>query len=229
METFKLNFKGKFTTGSAFSGSGYSTDQGNLICRSLLQSREDSNGAWVDIGTHHRYPFSDTVHFFQKGWRRIVIEAASGSANLLKLIPGQELAGLSAEREQERIIKLLSAFNKAKPGNNLDPASQQKTTSPSFAVNKTVNTRKTSIARVLEDCLPAGQTIDFLSLDADGFNLRALKAINWSKHAPLFVIVKSEAGMKRMSGSVIYNLLKKKRYEPVFKTPNICFFKLTEN
>ena len=91
-------------------------------------------------------------------------------------------------------------------------------------VIKTVNVRETPLAVVLDNNLPAKQTIDFLSLDVAGFDMRALKSIDWNRYIPVFIVVKINAGQQRGVASIC-SFLMRRNYEQVVQTNHGFLFK----
>ena len=49
-----------------------------------------------------------------------------------------------------------------------------------------------TLTNILNENLPAGQSIGLLSLDVENHNLEVLKSNDWSKYRPVFIIVECE-------------------------------------
>jgi len=184
----------------------------------FLENSESYSGFYIHIGTHHPYPFSDTLHFSQKGWQKIIIEPALGSSSLFNLLSEAGI-GLNTGWDVPSDPPLFSHFKNAKTNNSL----AESLTRPD-AITKIINVRELSLATVLDNIFPTRQRIDFLSLDVAGFNIRALKLLDHNGYRPLFIIVKVAPGTKSSLTSV-YSLLIQKNYEQVVKTGRAFFFK----
>lgn len=51
------------------------------------------------------------------------------------------------------------------------------------------NIKMLTLEHVLDKYLPAGQHIDFLTIDAEGFDFKILQSNNWEKYRPDYVLV----------------------------------------
>ena len=49
-----------------------------------------------------------------------------------------------------------------------------------------------TLEKILSEYLPAGQTIDFLTVDVESHNFDVLKSNNWKKFRPLVVLAESD-------------------------------------
>ncbi|MDB5086988.1 MAG: FkbM family methyltransferase [Mucilaginibacter sp.] len=218
MAVFINQLKKYFSFDWIFPEIDYIQKREDIPCSLILENRENYTGFYVDIGTHHPYPFSNTSHFHQKGWQKIIIELALSSSSLFSLL-SEAGVNLNAGRDAPPDRPLFSHFKNAKTNNS--PA--ENLTRP-CAIAKIINVREMSLATVLDNNLPAGQRIDFLSLDVAGFNMNALKSLDWNKYGPLFIIVKIAPGTK--SGfAPVYSFLMQRNYEQVVQTERAFFFK----
>jgi hypothetical protein len=83
---------------------------------------------------------------------------------------------------------------------------------------------------VLHKYVPKGKKIDFLSVDAEGFDLIVLNSNDWETYRPTFVLVEEELAIAELEKSEIYQLMLQKKYALVAKTKRTLFFKnLEEN
>lgn len=222
MAVFINQLKKYFSIAWIFSESDHTQKRENIPNSVFLEHRESYNGFYIDIGTHHPYPFSNTLHFSQKGWQKIIIEPALSSSSLFNLLSETGI-NLNTGWDAPFNTSLFSNFKNVKTNNN----SAESLTWP-CAIAKIINVRKTPLATVLDNNLPAGQRIDFLSLDVDGFNMSALKLLDWNRYRPLFIIVKVAPGTKSGLASIHYFLVQQ-NYEQVAKTNHTFFFKYKSN
>jgi len=80
---------------------------------------------------------------------------------------------------------------------------------------------------VLDKYLPAGQKIDFLTIDVEGLDLMVLKSNNWAKYKPSYILVEDRIDFKNLAESGVFNFLEKQGYKLVAKTLRTLFFKLS--
>ncbi|MDB5139448.1 MAG: FkbM family methyltransferase [Mucilaginibacter sp.] len=178
-----------------------------IIFRSFFENRKNYTGFYIDIGTHHPYPFFSISQFNQKGWKQIMLEPASDSARLFDLF----------------------YKNGVTPGADLNSSAKdiaERKSTTTRTIVKIVNLRKVPLSKILDDNLPAGKNIDFLSLDAEDFDPEVLKLNNRNNHTPLFVIIKFAFGTKTASIKPIYLYLKERNYEIAAKTERALFYRL---
>jgi hypothetical protein len=95
---------------------------------------------------------------------------------------------------------------------------------------KTIPVPTLPLKDVLHKYVPKGKKIDFLSVDAEGFDLIVLNSNDWETYRPTFVLVEEELAIAELEKSEIYQLMLQKKYALVAKTKRTLFFKnLEEN
>jgi hypothetical protein len=57
---------------------------------------------------------------------------------------------------------------------------------------KTITMIPKTLAVILDENLPAGQSIGLLSLDVENHNLEVLQSNDWTRYCPVFIIVEFE-------------------------------------
>ncbi|WP_211321611.1 hypothetical protein [Pedobacter cryoconitis] len=75
MKALIKTLKKTFPIDKFFFHRSYSQEGEDMIYRSCFENRKHYKGFYIDVGAHHPYRFSNTVHFYQNGWRGINIEA----------------------------------------------------------------------------------------------------------------------------------------------------------
>jgi FkbM family methyltransferase len=204
----------------------YSQEGEDMIYRSFFENRKHYKGFYIDVGAHHPYRFSNTVHFYQSGWRGINIEPTPSAIKLFNIFRRRDInlnIGISA------IAGILPFYCFNEPAlNSFDKeiSTARSETNTKYKITNVINIKTIPLEQVLATHLPEGQTIDFLSIDAEGFDMEVLKSNNWDKYVPLFIMVEVEIDIQNMAGSEIYNYLLARNYELVAKTARTSFFKL---
>ena len=222
MAVLTKHLKRYFSINQIFSKRENTEKSGNVVYSSFLENRKSYTGFYIDIGNHHPYPFSNRLHFSQKGWQKIIIEPTCGSANLFNFFSNAAAIITTEQPPKYGPTLLYYLNNKNTSGTAAEIAAKGATTFN--AVIKTVNVRETPLAVVLDNNLPAKQTIDFLSLDVAGFDMRALKSIDWDRYIPVFIIVKINAGQQSGVASIC-SFLMRRNYEQVVQTNHGFLFK----
>jgi len=146
-------------------------------------------GFYVDIGAHHPFLISNTAFFYNRGWRGINIEA---DPSLMPLF----------HRARKRDINLnLAVGNSTLPldfyvfkhraYNTFDPLLAEKRKQEGIPFETALRIPMEPLADILDRHLPPNQTIDFMTIDVEGFDLQVLQSNNWEKYAPCFLLVES--------------------------------------
>lgn len=194
----------------------------DLILERAIGSK--NQGFYVDVGAHHPIRFSNTYSFYKKGWRGINIDPMPKSMKLFNLFRGRDInleIGVSAT---ESIIDYYVFNEPALNGFSKELSEQRE--SKKYYVKQIIPIKTYPLKSILELNLPAGQKIDFLSIDVEGLDLEVLKSNDWQKYRPTFVLVEV---LGRNLVSVIDNEVTKYLegigYRLESKLFNTCFFK----
>ncbi|MCR9205626.1 MAG: FkbM family methyltransferase [Halobacteriovoraceae bacterium] len=195
----------------------------DMLLRGVFGSKKD--GFYVDIGAHHPVYYSNTYHFYLKGWRGINIEATpevislfnafrSRDSNLNICIgekPGEEVTFY--EFEQPALNTTLA---------NISKENEEK----GFPVKRKRTMKTQTINEVLNGYLPKDKEIDFLTIDIEGLDEIALKTIDFKKFSPKVIVVEDHSFSMENPQSDIMNLLFKEEYKLEGKCgPSLMFIK----
>lgn len=146
-----------------------------------------SDGFYVDVGAHHPYRFSNTCLFYKQGWHGINIDAMPGSMTAFKK---ERPRDTNVETGVGRKIETLKFHIFNEPALNTFDETLAKTRSNDVShVTTIVDVPVVPLSEILKEHLPAGQSIDFLTIDVEGFDLEVLQSNNWKQFRPLIVLV----------------------------------------
>ena len=204
----------------------YSQEGEDMVIRSFFEGMKNYKGYYVDVGAHHPYRYSNTLHFYQKGWRGINIEPTPGGIKLFNIFRRKDInlnIGISDKKDKLTFY----CFNEpALNGFSKEHSEEINTTSKRYKIIKEAIVETYPLADVLDKYLPAGQKIDFLTIDVEGLDLQVLKSNNWEKYKPSYILAEDKIDFNRLSDSEVYNYLEKQGYSLVAKTLRTLFFKL---
>jgi len=180
----RLIFKSSASWSKTFSQTGE-----DIIVKFLFNAIEKpSKLTWIDIGAHHPTYFSNTALFYSQGMRGINIEA-----NPLLI---QEFY-----RKRKRDINLNIAiadrsstmdFYVMNPPTLSTLSSEEAHRYEKFGhkITKIIPVKTMTVTEVIDkfcnEVFP-----DFLSLDAEGYDLEILKTINYEKSSPKIICVEN--------------------------------------
>ena len=175
----------------------------DLVLESLFELRGINKGFYVEVGAFDPLLLSNTYFFYKKGWRGICIEPNPISIEKMKSRrPGDIHLNLAVSNHPGKAQFLC---DEAKSG-ILDESYIFKSQSGKECI--TVATQPLRL--VLDQHLPQGQSISFMSVDCEGHDLIVLESNDWETHRPFVVLVEEHSEGKDKS---IQNFLSAKQYE----------------
>ena len=94
---------------------------------------------------------------------------------------------------------------------------------------KTVPIPTLPLRDILKKNVPQDIHIDFMSVDAEGFDLIVLQSNDWERFRPQFVLVEEEIDFNALHASQIYRFMQEQKYKLIAKTKRTLFFKDAKN
>ena len=161
----------------------------DMIARDLLS--DVARGTFVDVGAHHPVYYSNTYHFYRRGWRGLVVDAAPGTKELFDLLrPGDIAVEACLAAEGGGSVEYF-LFNQPAL-NTTDPATAEANLSrPGVKLLRRHTMPTVPLDALLEQHLP-GRTIDLLSIDIEGLDEEILASHDWERWRPRVVIVERD-------------------------------------
>lgn len=206
---------------NGYATESYSQEGEDLILRRIFETKP--TGFYVDVGAHHPKRFSNTYFFYKIGWRGINIDPMPNSMHEFR-----------KERPDDTNIECGIAVTEGELSYYIFEEYAINTFSESLAnerINKGHKLLKTQVVKIyplssiLDKYLPYKQAIDFMSIDAEGFEMQILISNNWNKHRPYIIIVESlDFDIMNLQQSEIYKKLTSLQYRLCAKTVNSLFF-----
>jgi FkbM family methyltransferase len=205
----------------------YSQEGEDLVLARIFYGK--STGFYVDIGCFHPIRFSNTYIFYRRGWRGINVDATPGvKADFQKIRPRDiNIEGFVSADSSPRRFYLLSepALNTS----NENLAVQRAKDNPAYQIDETITVRPRSLKAILDEYLPKGQSIDFLSVDVEGSDLDVLISNDWDRYKPGIVVAELLATtLEDVARHEIAQFLATKGYRPASKFYNTVLFRLAK-
>ena len=167
-------------------------------------------GFYVDVGCYHPVKHSNTFRLYKAGWRGINIDVDSIKVELFQTARPHDINVVTAIGNQTGTTTYHSK----------GIYSLKSTLSAEFAGNSSTYKLKTTPIDTLDNVI--GKTkfkfcpIDFLSVDAEGYDLEVLKSLNFEIYRPRLVAVESqERFFTKIVDSDLYRFLDCKGYSLV--------------
>ncbi len=157
-----------------------------MIIRHILGS-DKQTGFYVDVGAYHPSQGSNTYFFYCYGWQGINIEARPGSKALFDKVRPRDInleIGISPHKGE----LTYHVIDEASPMNSFSKEFIDKMRL-SHLVKYEVKVPAIPLLEVLESYISPNKTIDFMSVDVEGYDLYVLKSNDWNRFRPNLVIV----------------------------------------
>jgi len=205
----------------------YSQEGEDMILRNIFEGQK--KGFYVDVGAHHPKRFSNTYLFYKMGWSGINIDAMPGSMKAFDKIRPRDI-NLEVAVSDKKETLTYYVFDEPALNGFSEEISEERIKRGNHRVVDEVRLETSTLEEILDNYLPQGLEIDFLSVDVEGFDLRVLRSNNWQKYRPRFVLVESlEFELEKMDEDNVYRYLKSEGYSLYAKAVTTLVFKRNED
>ena len=192
----------------------YSQEGEDLILSRYFEQR--SSGTYVDIGAHHPFRFSNTYLFYRRGWSGINVDAMPGSMAAFKKFRARDT---NVETGVGRTSGSLPFYIFDDPAlNTFDQRLAMDRSKGEHRVIRTQSVKLATLDQILEEHLPAGRSIDFLSVDVEGYDLDVLQSKSWDRLRPELIVIETYSkGIDSWLADPSTRFLRSVGYEPLSK------------
>lgn len=174
-----------------FSNSRYFSQEGEDIILNRI-FRNKPTGFYVDVGAHHPQKFSNTCYFYDKGWNGINLDAQPGSMELFNKERPRDINIERAISDDDRIIDFYQ-FNEPALNTFLkEKAIRHDTDANQYHIVNIVKIKTETFNNTLDEYLPENTTIDFLTIDTEGYDFRIIKSIDFERYKPKVIVTESQ-------------------------------------
>lgn len=205
MDNFIRGHMGKF----------YSQNGEDFLLSKLFEGRE--KGFFVEVGCIDGRRFSNTLHFEEKGWTGICVEAHPDYIALLKQNRSHSIVVHCAAGEKDEDEVTFYANSRGSLS-TLDKSQEDKFRNEYGKYFTGFEEKKVSKRRLDSVFREAGaKKIDFLSIDIEGHEYEALKGIDFNKYRPAVLVIEED---EPESQKLINDLLSPHGYEVIARLAN---------
>ncbi|MRG46927.1 FkbM family methyltransferase [Chitinophaga sp. SYP-B3965] len=186
---------------------------------------DKANGFYIDIGAHHPIRFSNTYKFFKRGWRGINIDAMPGSMERFRKLRKEDI-NLELPLSDKKEVLNYYIFNE-KALNTFDETEARKKDGVNgFKITDVRSLETSTLTDVVNKYVPAGQSIDFLSIDIEGYDMKVLKSNDWNKIRPEIVLIEDlNSSIEDSLQGEQFRFMKSVDYKLIARTFNTAFYK----
>lgn len=157
----------------------------SMLVDFISERLQDPNyrGFWVDIGAHDPVRYSNTKIFSDIGWRGINVDAMP-----------EAIEKFNKQRKRDININVGVGPDEGDMPYYIFDAGVINTFDKEFAdkqvgLREVRSIRMMTLEHVLDQYLPEGCHIDFMTIDAEGLDFKILKSNDWDKYRPDYVLV----------------------------------------
>lgn len=205
----------------------YSQEGEDLVLARIFGELKVDRGFFVDIGAHHPARFSNTYYFYRKGWRGINVDPLPGTRKLFQRMRPGDITIECGVGSQEGVLKYFLFDEPA-----LNTFSEQEARKKNVSPYHLIGTRQipvVTLRSILDKYLPEGTQIDFMSIDAEGFDHEVVVSNDWSRYRPRVVLVELlNTGIQNLELHPTAQMLFQNDYRIMAKTFNTFFFVANE-
>jgi FkbM family methyltransferase len=179
----------------------------------LLQRTFDSrtSGFYVDVGAHHPFRFSNTYTFYKRGWQGINIEANPDALRLFETHRPRDINVQALVAEEEGVEHDYALFEEAAL-NTAVPFARDNLLRLGVPVERTIHLNARRLDSILEEHLPAGTDITFMSVDVEGLDLQVLRSNDWRLYRPEIVLAETGVDLMRPQDNLIVSYMMEQGY-----------------
>ncbi len=184
-----------------------------------------SSGFYVDIGAHHPQRFSNTWLFYQLGWTGINVEPNPAVIDLFRRERPRDINLQVGVSDEPGTLTYIEFDDPALNTFDSELGALRERTTQYHVVNR-IGVPVRTLCELLETHLPAGQCIDFLTVDVEGYDFRVIQSNDWTRFRPAYVLVESlESSLALVDKLPINTFLASQGYVLYAKTVNTLFYR----
>jgi FkbM family methyltransferase len=156
----------------------------DMIVRSLLAPIKC--GTYVDLGSHHPVYFSNTHHFYLRGWQGLNVDARPGTKRLFDVLRPRDVNVEACVGPRDGASVEFFEFDKAAL-NTTDPTMARRAQEGGARLVSQRSVRTVTLANLVARYLPRAR-IDLLNIDIEGLDEQVLMSNDWTKLRPRVVV-----------------------------------------
>jgi FkbM family methyltransferase len=206
----------------------YSQEGEDLVLARILGELKLTMGFFVDIGAHHPTRYSNTYYFYRRGWRGINVDALPGTKKLFQRMRPRDISMECGVGSQEGVLRYFT-FNEPAL-NTFSEQEAKKKACPPYHIIDTLQIPVVTLKRILDQYLPSGMQIDFMTIDAEGFDHEIIASNDWNIYRPRVVLVELlNTDIQDLDTHPTAQILYQYNYRTLAKTLNTFFFVANED
>jgi len=205
-----------------FAYTSYSQEGEDMILNRIFEGRRD--GFYVDVGAHHPRRFSNTYFFYKRGWTGINIEPNPDAIRTFYSQRSRDKNIQCGISDCEGVRKYYH-FDDSALNTFDEEIVKSRMKHSNYRLVKHEYIPLVRLDDVLKKNLDRGVRIDFLTVDAEGFDLAVLKSNDWSLFRPSFILTEVlDASFEEAVNGEVAEFMRGQQYKIFAKTFNTLIF-----
>ena len=199
----------------------------DLVLCSLFERDPPVGQFFVDVGAHHPQRFSNTWLFYQRGWKGINIDPVPDGMREFDRLRPRDInlqVGVSDRPGTGRLY----LFDDSALATFSGERARHLESTHAHGSQSVVDVELATLSSILDQHLPDGQPIDFMSIDVECSELPVLRSMDWSRWRPTYLLVE-DLDVAEGEGNLLNDHLLDIGYESVARTPRTVFFQTTRS
>lgn len=200
----------------------YSQEGEDLVLNRLFENQR--HGFYVDIGAHHPLRFSNTYLLSQRGWWGINVDPNPQAMQLFERLRRRDVnltVGIAEQAGSRRYFQ----FNEPALNTFDEQLARQRETRDGYQLIASTLMPVQPLRQVFEQHLPQGQTIDVLSVDAEGYDLSVIRSNDWDRFRPYCLLVETlQSSLTSLEANATHQYVSAHGYGLYAKTINTFIY-----
>jgi FkbM family methyltransferase len=149
--------------------------------------RKPRPGFYIDVGAYAPIENSNTYWFYRRGWQGINIDPTPGTADVFSAVRRRDInleLAVSVHPGEQHFF----AWGTPSVYNTLSETTAREYAERVGRAPRELMVPTRTLASILEEHLPPGQRISFLSVDVEGRDLDVLQSNDWESFRPELVL-----------------------------------------
>ena len=168
----------------------YSQEGEDIILDNIFERKKE--GFYIDIGAYHPFQYSNTMRFYERGWHGLNIDATPGCKNLFNRYRKRDInieAGITEDNSE-----LIYYIFKEGALNTFDENRIEQLKSFGYIPSEKKLIKTHTIMEILDKYVEAGQIIDFMDIDIEGFDEKVISQMDFGKYQPTVILIENLEG-----------------------------------
>jgi FkbM family methyltransferase len=204
----------------------WSQEGEDLILARFMEPR--TTGFYVDVGAHDPFRFSNTAYFHARGWTGVAIEPDPDGAKLIQRYRQRDVVVNCGVAQMKSEI-MFFRFNEPALNTFSAALAEQRQQRDGYKIIEQTKVFVDRLDNILSQHLSTEQKIDFMTVDAEGFDLDVLKSNDWNCFRPKMVVAECfEINLQAPANDPTISFMTSVDYDLVAKAANSVFFAARE-